>query len=135
MTGLMGTYVNSLPNKTSSIIKSIEWRQKFLITRITHQRLMYSHLEYKISNIWFEILMFLQIVLWEIITRKTPYKNLKTPHAIMKYVAIEKKRPDLSLVPETTPKEVPFFNHKILFKNQIFQLIELMKQCWHHDHT
>ena len=46
------------------------------------------------------------IVLWEIICRVTPYKKLKNPHAIMKYVTIEKKRPDLAKIPESCPDEV-----------------------------
>jgi len=43
------------------------------------------------------------IVLWEILTRCTPYRHLKNPHAIMKYVVIEKKRPELSCIPEDAP--------------------------------
>ena len=36
------------------------------------------------------------ICVWEILTRQTPYKNLNSPHAIMKFVVIEKGRPDKS---------------------------------------
>jgi serine/threonine protein kinase len=43
------------------------------------------------------------IVLWEIICRETPYKNLKTPHAIMKWVTIENGRPDTKLIPPGCP--------------------------------
>jgi len=57
------------------------------------------------------------VVLWEICARETPYQNLKSPAAIMKYVTVEKGRPDLTKVP----------------KNHPVQLIELMVSCWDHD--
>jgi len=47
-------------------------------------------------------------VLWEILARETPYANFKTPLAIMRYVTLEKKRPDLSKIPPNCPKEVKF---------------------------
>ena len=46
------------------------------------------------------------IVLWEIITRETPYAHLNTPMAIMRYVAMERKRPDLTKIPHNCPQEV-----------------------------
>lgn len=39
------------------------------------------------------LIILTQIVLWEICTRDTPYKNFKNPHAIMKYVTIDQGRP------------------------------------------
>ena len=53
------------------------------------------------------------IVLWEIMTRKTPYYNLKSPHAIMKYVT-SNKRPSLKNIPESTPKDVNFIIYLII---------------------
>lgn len=38
------------------------------------------------------------IVLWEMSCRETPYKNFSNPHAIMKYVTLDKGRPDLGLI-------------------------------------
>jgi len=57
------------------------------------------------------------IVLYEIITRETPYQNIKNPAAIMRYVTLEKGRPDLSKIPPNCPK----------------QLLDLMMQCWEED--
>jgi len=51
-------------------------------------------------------LLILKIVLWEILARKTPYKELKTHYAIMRYVTDEKKRPNMKKVPKNTPKKV-----------------------------
>lgn len=48
------------------------------------------------------------VVLWEICTRDTPYKNLKNPHAIMKYVTIDQGRPQLSQIPKETPAMVNY---------------------------
>ncbi len=48
------------------------------------------------------------MVLWEILTRETPYADLHTPMAIMRYVAMERKRPDLSKIPQNCPQEVIF---------------------------
>jgi len=36
------------------------------------------------------------VVIWEICCRETPYKNLANPHAIMKYVTVDKGRPCLT---------------------------------------
>lgn len=55
----------------------------------------------------FPILIF-KVVLWEILTRETPYADLHTPMAIMRYVAMERKRPDLSKIPQNCPQEVIF---------------------------
>ncbi len=44
--------------------------------------------------------------MYEILTRETPYQNLKNPVAIMKFVTIEKGRPDLSKIPIGVPKQV-----------------------------
>lgn len=57
------------------------------------------------------------ILLWEILSRKTPYKNLNSPMAILKYVAIDKKRPSLDLIDSECPKEI----------------IEVMERCWEHE--
>ncbi|CAD8085497.1 unnamed protein product [Paramecium sonneborni] len=58
------------------------------------------------------------IVLWEICCRETPYKQLSTnPPAIMKLVAVDNGRPDLSLIQAGCP----------LF------LKELMIKCWDKD--
>ena len=54
------------------------------------------------------------IVVWEICSRQTPYKRFNNPHAIMKYVTIDKGRPDLSQIEASCPLD----------------LIELIKQCW-----
>lgn len=43
------------------------------------------------------------ILLWEILSRRTPYSNLHNPMAILKYVAIEKKRPDIDIIPLDCP--------------------------------
>ncbi|CAD8083040.1 unnamed protein product [Paramecium sonneborni] len=58
------------------------------------------------------------IVLWEICCRETPYKQLSTnPPAIMKLVAVDNGRPDLSLIQTGCP----------LF------IKELMIKCWDKD--
>jgi serine/threonine protein kinase len=57
------------------------------------------------------------VVLWEICARKTPYNELSTPMAIIKHVTIEKKRPNMSMIPPDCPP----------------QLLELMTKCWSHD--
>jgi len=54
------------------------------------------------------------IVLWEILTRNTPYKSFTTPLQIMRYVTLEKGRPDMNIVPNDCPIE----------------LKELMIRCW-----
>ncbi|CAK74126.1 unnamed protein product (macronuclear) [Paramecium tetraurelia] len=60
------------------------------------------------------------IVLWEICCRETPYKQLSTnPPAIMKLVAVDNGRPDLSLIQVGCP---------IFMK-------ELMIKCWDKDPT
>ena len=46
------------------------------------------------------------MVVWEICSRETPYKNLPNPHAIMKYVTIDKGRPDMNKIPKECPKLV-----------------------------
>lgn len=38
------------------------------------------------------------VVIWEICCRETPYKNLANPHAIMKYVTVDKGRPCLTKI-------------------------------------
>ena len=43
------------------------------------------------------------ILLWEILSRRTPYSNLQNPMAILKYVAMDRKRPDLSSIPPECP--------------------------------
>jgi hypothetical protein len=55
-------------------------------------------------------------VLWEILTRQTPYQNLNTPVAIMRYVSLEKGRPDLSLIPFDCPKIVKYNNISALIR-------------------
>lgn len=57
------------------------------------------------------------VVLWEICARKTPYNELSTPMAIIKHVTMEKKRPNLTVIPPDCPPD----------------LIELMKNCWAHE--
>lgn len=57
------------------------------------------------------------ICVWEVLTRQTPYKNLNSPHAIMKFVVLEKGRPDKALIPAQCPKE----------------LVSLMNNCWDQD--
>lgn len=57
------------------------------------------------------------VVLWEICARKTPYNELSTPMAIIKHVTIEKKRPNMTVIPPDCPP----------------QLIELMTKCWSHE--
>lgn len=47
-----------------------------------------------------------QIILWEICARETPYKELKGPHAIMKYVTVDKGRPSLMAINSETPEKV-----------------------------
>jgi hypothetical protein len=48
----------------------------------------------------------LQIVVWEILARSLPYENLTSPAAIMKFVSVEKGRPDLNCIPDDCPPEV-----------------------------
>jgi hypothetical protein len=62
-----------------------------------------------------------QIVLWEMLCRYTPFSDLKNPHAIMKFVSIEKGRPNQLLIPPNTPKDV-----RIILR----QFINLMTRCW-----
>ena len=38
------------------------------------------------------------ILLWEILSRKTPYSNLQNFMAIIKYVTMDKKRPGLEFI-------------------------------------
>lgn len=59
------------------------------------------------------------IVMWEIMTRQTPYKNMESPQALMKFVTVEGGRPDLKLVPPECPQN---------FK-------ALMIRCWDQDPT
>lgn len=54
--------------------------------------------------------------MWEILSRKTPFNHLQNPMAILKYVVIDKMRPDLSQIPNDCPKE----------------LIDIVKKCWSH---
>ena len=54
------------------------------------------------------------ILLWEILARKTPYSNLNSPMAILKYVAIDKQRPSLDSIDKECPRE----------------LIVVMEKCW-----
>ena len=49
--------------------------------------------------------------------RKTPYSNLTTPMAILKYVALDQKRPPLEAVSKECPKD----------------LILVMQKCWVHE--
>ena len=53
------------------------------------------------------------IVLWEIICREPPFKNLK-PHEILHNVVTKSARPDMSSVPADCPKE----------------LVTIMCKCW-----
>ena len=53
------------------------------------------------------------IVLWEILCREPPFKNLN-PHEIMYRVINYKERPALKQIPEDCPKE----------------LIAVMVKCW-----
>ena len=57
------------------------------------------------------------ILLWEILVRKTPYSNLNSPMAILKYVAIDRQRPSLELIDVDCPRE----------------LISVMQKCWAHE--
>ena len=66
--------------------------------------------------------LFLQIIIWEVLVRKTPYHDM-TQQQISFYVTIKKGRPDKSLIPNNAPVSV--------IKNIIiFQLIKLMESCW-----
>lgn len=71
------------------------------------------HRLYFIQGDWLDLLQcylrFLQqVVMWEICCRETPYRNLTSPHAIMKYVTIDKGRPDISKIPFDCPKLVSY---------------------------
>lgn len=44
--------------------------------------------------------------MWEILTRITPFAELKNSNAIVKYVAVDKGRPRMSDIPAHTNKEV-----------------------------
>ena len=57
------------------------------------------------------------VVLWEICARKTPYNELSSPMAIIKHVTIEKKRPNMSLIPGDCPED----------------LLLVMRKCWSHE--
>ncbi|KRX03812.1 Protein kinase-like domain [Pseudocohnilembus persalinus] len=57
------------------------------------------------------------ICIWEIMCRETPYKKQPNPPAIMKFVTIDKGRPDLTKIPRDAPQ----------------QLIDLMHRCWHQE--
>ncbi len=39
------------------------------------------------------------ILLWEILSRTTPYSNLHNPMAILKYVVMDKQRPNMDSIP------------------------------------
>ena len=39
------------------------------------------------------------VLMWEILSRRTPYSNLQNPMAILKYVVIDKQRPDITQIP------------------------------------
>ena len=41
--------------------------------------------------------------MWEICARETPYKSFANPHAIMKFVTLDKGRPDIKLVEQGCP--------------------------------
>lgn len=57
------------------------------------------------------------ILLWEILSRKTPYSNLNNVMGIIKYVAMDHKRPDLEAIPGECPRE----------------LVQVMQKCWAHE--
>lgn len=57
------------------------------------------------------------ILLWEILSRTTPYGNLHNPMAILKHVVIDKMRPNLQSIPTECPA----------------QLINVMQKCWAHE--
>lgn len=57
------------------------------------------------------------VVLWEICSRKTPYNEVSAPMAIVRLVTVEKKRPNLTIIPPDCPPT----------------LIEIIKQCWSHE--
>ena len=44
--------------------------------------------------------------MWEILTRITPFAELKNSNAIVKYVAVDKGRPRMSDIPANTNKQV-----------------------------
>jgi hypothetical protein len=44
--------------------------------------------------------------MWEILARLTPFAELKNPHAIIKYVGVDKGRPRLSDIPQNTNQAV-----------------------------
>ncbi len=46
-----------------------------------------------------------QIIIWEILTRKTPYSDM-SQQQISFYVTVKKGRPDKSLIPHNTPPAV-----------------------------
>jgi len=51
-------------------------------------------------------LRLIQVVMWEILARLTPFAELKNPNAIVKYVAVDKGRPRLQDIPPNTSPEV-----------------------------
>eukprot|EP01015_Nassula_variabilis_P013637 TRINITY_DN2122_c0_g1_i5.p1 TRINITY_DN2122_c0_g1~~TRINITY_DN2122_c0_g1_i5.p1 ORF type:complete len:232 (+),score=5.90 TRINITY_DN2122_c0_g1_i5:88-783(+) len=57
------------------------------------------------------------IVLWEVICRETPYRELQSPYAIMKKVTMEQGRPNIARIPQSCP----------------LKLQSLMQKCWHQD--
>ena len=57
------------------------------------------------------------VVMWEICARKTPYYELSNPMAIMKYVTIDKKRPNMTIIDVNCPPK----------------LLELIQICWQED--
>ena len=85
--------------------------------------------------------MLKQVILWEICARETPYKELKGPHAIMKYVTVDKGRPSLMAINSETPEKViKLINFWIGANFYIFnkivnlwQFLELMQMCWDND--
>jgi serine/threonine protein kinase len=57
------------------------------------------------------------VVMWEICARRTPYFELSNPMAIMKYVTIDKKRPNMTIIDANCPAK----------------LLELIQICWQED--
>ena len=68
-------------------------------------------------------------MLWEVITRETPYPELKSPIEIMRYVCFDKQRPDMSKIPESCPNEVNI----LYFIYKLKKLIDIMLKCWSHE--
>ena len=61
------------------------------------------------------------VVLWELCSRETPYQQFKSPHMIIKHVALNGGRPDMKSINAGCPEELKSLMTKCWSTNQEFR--------------